>query len=906
MQTFDNLKNPDQKWENFGLVAALTALMEVFNITEKASNTWFDAIKPGSTLNRIQLSIGFITQLNTLVDAMETFDTLKNPDQKWENFGLIAALTALMEAVTFVNTHDGLGTKQQIDLSFITNLTAMVMAISSLSKDLVLLDSIENTKEKWSNFGLIAALTALIEAVAFVNSNLGASNPLAALSHLGDMTAFAIAISGMTNSVVELSKVKSENLDHAVEAVAALTGLVAAFEGLGQLINKSLAPATFSQGLNEFLGPLSSLLSIGGLLVGLAGLIVGVKLLGEMDTDKLNQGISAIVKLSGIVTAFSTIIGVFSTLGIGGSVQGAIGAAAGIAVFTIALGAILYGLSWLTELDESFLFRIEEGAKVVRAIFEGVGEILAGIVSPIASIFMPQTITLEDGTEQILNLQDQLHQLGEIGAELNIDGFNKMMDAVGKVQEIANIKINDATFLSQWLAGEKTLMSLGDELGNFGTAVKTFGDKIQNTNLDNVERGAKAIKMLAESINLLQKISGGDLMDLSHLLGFKWDQDNYFETTEDMTDWSGFISFFSNISNPINEGISEGALSIDASPIITAIVAGITGGSDQIRAAIAATLGGIDLGSGDGTADLSDLNLVDGIEEEAKNAWDSVGGYLSQLGLGDVLPEMDLSTITEPLTDMLNTGKETVEGEKDSYLTIFTDLFSTFGLGADANKGNAYSAGSELANGAAAGASANSGRFFALGAAAGRNYLNGFKWASRIGSPSKAMIEMMGYIADGFELGQDRYGSIFTRTGEEEADAYLQAMKEELEPLSLAMAEGIDTTPVIRPVIDMSNIEEGMQWMRGAFGRGYGVSPNGSMPTLVGRGNVPAAATVNPNQNGSSINRIVDSINSRLDRMQDAMEHWEMVLDSGELVGGIVDKMDKSLGVRAAKARRRG
>ena len=169
-----------------------------------------------------------------------------------------------------------------------------------------------------------------------------------------------------------------------------------------------------------------------------------------------------------------------------------------------------------------------------------------------------------------------------------------------------------------------------------------------------------------------------------------------------------------------------------------------------------------------------------------------------------------------------------------------------------------------------------------------------------------SLMQLMGDIADGFELGHERYGSIFNRTGEEEADAYLQAMKEELEPLSLAMAEGIDATPVIRPVIDMSNIEEGMQWMHGAFGRGYGVSLNGNMPALVGRGNVPVAAAVNPNQNGSSINRIVDSINSRLDRMQDAMEHWEMVLDSGELVGGIVDKMDKSLGVRAAKARRRG
>lgn len=738
----------------------------------------------------------------------------------------------------------------------------------------------------------------------FLKTGFGA---LSTTFQIGHAISFMVQMNALVNAIVELAKVNPDNLDKAKDTVSELVVLIEAFTGLGHIINTALAPESFSEGLNEFLGPLSSLLSIGGLLVGLAGLIVGVKLLGEMDTDKLNQGISAIVSLSGIVTAFSIIIGVFSKLGMAGSLKGAASAGAGIATFTIIIGALLYGLSWLTELDPDLVGRIQEGAKVVRAIFEGVGEILAGIVSPIASIFMPETKSVGEASDEFVNLEGQLIKLGEIGDKLNIDGFNKMMDAVEKVQEVANIKINDATILSQWLAGEKTLLSIGTELGSFGEAVKTLGEKIEDTNLDDVERAAGVIRTLAEALQLLHGINVFDLGNLSDLLGFKWYEDNksYYTKT---TNWSAFFEFFGNLAGPINEGIAEGALSIDSSPIITAIVAGITGGSDQIREAIAATLGGIDLGSGDGTADLSDLNLVDGIEEGVGNTWSWLTDGLSQLGMGDILPDMSgiKDSVVSSGTEMVDAMSEAVGAKEGGFLDTLNSLFGLFSQGADANKGNAYSAGSELANGAAAGAAANSGRFYALGAAAGRNYLNGFKWASRIGSPSKAMIEMMGYIADGFELGQDRYGNIFIRTGEEEADAYLQAMKEELEPLSLAMAEGIDTTPVIRPVIDMSNIEEGMQWMHGAFGRGLGVSLNGNMPTLVGRGNVPAAATVNPNQNGSSVNRIVDSINSRLDRMQDAMEHWEMVLDSGELVGGIVDKMDKSLGVRAAKARRRG
>lgn len=110
-------------------------------------------------------------------------------------------------------------------------------------------------------------------------------------------------------------------------------------------------------------------------------------------------------------------------------------------------------------------------------------------------------------------------------------------------------------------------------------------------------------------------------------------------------------------------------------------------------------------------------------------------------------------------------------------------------------------------------------------------------------------------------------------------------------------------TPVIRPVVDMSNVDQGYNDIRSWFDQQGSISMMGNIRLNTN------------NENGSSdVNRIVDAINNinnqdvvdeiaslrnDISTLQDSMSRLQVVMDTGSLVGQLVQPMDQALGVRA-------
>lgn len=115
--------------------------------------------------------------------------------------------------------------------------------------------------------------------------------------------------------------------------------------------------------------------------------------------------------------------------------------------------------------------------------------------------------------------------------------------------------------------------------------------------------------------------------------------------------------------------------------------------------------------------------------------------------------------------------------------------------------------------------------------------------------------------------------------------------------------------PVIRPLVDMSGVEAGIN----SFFANRQFSLSGTI------GNAMAAQNKGPSADAIMITTAVKELGSRVDRLnnsvnelrqgqaetRNAIRGIDIRLDTGALVGGIVNQMDSALGSKAVKVRRR-
>ena len=109
----------------------------------------------------------------------------------------------------------------------------------------------------------------------------------------------------------------------------------------------------------------------------------------------------------------------------------------------------------------------------------------------------------------------------------------------------------------------------------------------------------------------------------------------------------------------------------------------------------------------------------------------------------------------------------------------------------------------------------------------------------------------------------------------------------------------IDPTPRIRPVIDMTGIEDGINSMNGLFA----ANPNINAGFFSGRTFSMGAGSLNfegsriiGSQDNIDVINELQILRDHIDDLNEAILNMQLVLDSGELVGGTVSKMDASLG----------
>ena len=118
-------------------------------------------------------------------------------------------------------------------------------------------------------------------------------------------------------------------------------------------------------------------------------------------------------------------------------------------------------------------------------------------------------------------------------------------------------------------------------------------------------------------------------------------------------------------------------------------------------------------------------------------------------------------------------------------------------------------AGAAMASGMRAGIMSQAASVAAAARAMVANAVSAAKSAAKIHSPSRVFMEMGRYMDEGLAIGLTKYAGIATKEAVAVSEGTINAVSNTLSRISDKLMDNIDSQPVIRPVVDLSNVEEG-------------------------------------------------------------------------------------------------
>ena len=226
---------------------------------------------------------------------------------------------------------------------------------------------------------------------------------------------------------------------------------------------------------------------------------------------------------------------------------------------------------------------------------------------------------------------------------------------------------------------------------------------------------------------------------------------------------------------------------------------------------------------------------------EGENAIDT-STWLSGLNSEDVIAR--LTDFTTAVNGALTMNTESLSAQVDAFTSAGGELASALSSGIGSNsdtsgvktlcnalvsaaKGyyqNFFDVGRNLGWGVARGITDRTGIVESAARRIISRALSAMRAAADVHSPSKETEKIARFMDMGLANGLNGYSKVVSRAAEGVAGEALDSTKNTLANLSTVLSEDMDTTPVIRPVMDMSNISAGARTINGIFSGGRTLS----------------------------------------------------------------------------------
>lgn len=173
-----------------------------------------------------------------------------------------------------------------------------------------------------------------------------------------------------------------------------------------------------------------------------------------------------------------------------------------------------------------------------------------------------------------------------------------------------------------------------------------------------------------------------------------------------------------------------------------------------------------------------------------------------------------------------------------------------------------------------------------------------------ISSPSKVMTGIGEYIMMGLGNGIEDGSTYVERQTGETVDEIMNSMKENLYGTLTDVGEDGVYQPVIRPVFDLTALDQGWNDINSWFANGHGVDLNSNISRLTpttpeDQNNDQAIVDAINNIDTDGIKNEIQAMRSDILSLQTSMSNLQVVMNTGALVGQIMNPLDSALGQKA-------
>lgn len=850
------LKNmsPDGLWKAVGVIAVLEAMFAgLIAVTHLAKDC-------KSTLVLLTVTIAMMTvALMTLAHLdPASLDAAKSAlASVIATFALLVAVTGMFKGEDLAKKFGGL-----MSLVLVTGiLAAIIVGMAKLSPDQALPCA-----------QALAVLLTALAASLFILSIAG-KDADEAMAAAYKMTGVVLILGAILTAMSAL------NASNAVENA----------KGLSLLL---LALSTSMVILSTFGGDVSGKAIIAAYAMSGVLAILGL-VLAEMTALNVSNAIENAATLSILVVSLSTACVLLAF-------AGSLGAAAiigvgSLAALIVAIGGIMYGIGALSQYQPSMDEFLDHGIVTLGKIGEGLGNFIGSFVKMFAetaasalpsiatslSMFMVNLMpfvmagkmigsdtSLLDGIVAItkavllLTAADFLSGIASlIGLGTSFTGLSEKFTAIGEAMvafsnattgvnseqikasaeaaaslaEVFNSLPKEGGWF-QTVFGEQDLSGFSSKLEDFGNALTSYGNSVAELKVDAINNSVPAANSLVEVLKSLPN-SGGTLQK--------------FLGNKDMTSFSNDISGFGTAL--VNYGESVTDLKVDA---IKNSVPAAEALADFMKALPSSGGAWQKVFGNKNASDFSNQlealgtsmkNLSNTLSEVEFSYYDSAATALNSIT--EAVANFNVSSLNSIVTSIGGLGTRastafTTNVEQSAIKNAFDAPLNKAVSSARSGMSKFYDAGRYLVAGFANGIRDNIYLAQRAAIALADNTESAARSRLHINSPSKVFRKIGAGVPEGFAQGIERFSYLGARAVESMSNDAIGSASKVLSNVTAALTDDVNTQPTIRPIVDLSNVENSSDAISNMLAMDPTVSAFSNVHSI--------SAMMNRNQNGAN------------------------------------------------------
>ena len=868
-----------------------------------------------------------VAALVALVVVLVTVQSAVGIEAMWSAAGAVLALCFVLSACVMGITRAVNGNFSSKKILVAAGLAVVLtVCIIALAAVVYALTRMGDTATVWNAIGQVAALGGLITVMTIVCSLAGKSKGL--WKGVAAMAICTILLAAMVGIAYLASKI--DGLDKAVIQIALLAGiltalmLVCALAGaIGTVVLKGAAIiagalAIIAVGVAAVISIMSAGLAAAGNNLLKAGNTFKhvADAFNSVDQDGLQNGIDIVAMIGGIFEAFKKL----DTSGYDAVAPKLNGMAAKLSIANVLLGGITTDGSKAKTLADNIAGMYDSLASVTE--LENY-DTLAGTIAKIGAAMF---LFADDVSEGEIS-DTAVKNSGRIGEMLSTI-------AAGMVENDVQNKIAELT----WLADE----GQGDDLTNLGLGLVTLAGGLANYSktaaeikIGKIILANLALDQLVSTVNKITPVSGENWF--TNLIGYH-EEDKISQFSTAIAELGGGLASYClsldgcDIEKAKNAvGVAEQLMNLQNKLLDSTKWTGgvwgwftantdITGFGQNIEtmgtylSGFAQTMNESGI---DGDKVETAVKIVERFGEVQERINKLTAGESSTgLRIGDL--SWDLKQLPERIkefyTNLQNAGldnKDNVTAINEQFAALMDGLSTTFynfvSTVDSATKSigsiytDAYNSGVDIGQGLIDGLGESQKNVYNTGYRLGLTAIVGINAGAEVNSPSKKAFRSGMFIDQGLANGLAQYSGLVMDAGEQVSKDTLEQAQSLVDQFSSTVSANLNDQPVIRPVLDLTNLQNGNAAINGMLGRSYGINP-GFVPTpsylgSAGRG----SSTSTEGYSESSLGSAVQQLSEKVNQLGDKILGMQLVLDSGELVGGIAEQMDNELGARTAR-----